>query len=148
MVMAWGEKLMTRNHDRSFGLIDRSTGDAARHIDRPYTLVTMFPGEPLERWNFVMRVPVGIDRVLNSADWEEVTALFQKKGYPPFGLSPFETLLLAMKAKGKSSAELKDTINKGIAKCLYNKFVQHQIKSGNSAWLTPRSMTNTKGEPR
>lgn len=135
-----------RNHDRTFGLIDRSTGDDAPHRDRPYTLATMFPGEPRQTWNFVLPVPQGIDSQLKSGDWEEILTLFQTK-IGRSDLSPFERLVLYLRINGAPPGELMHGINKMVARALYNKFVARQMREGNKAWIAPRSMTQTRGEP-
>lgn len=135
-----------RNHDRTYGLIDRSTGDDAPHRDHAYTLTTHFPGESRQNWNFILPVPEGVDAVVKQSDWEEILELFQtKRGR--MNLSPFEVLVLCLRADNQPPSVLIHTINKTVARALYNKFVRHQMKDGNRAWIAPTSMTQTKGEP-
>jgi hypothetical protein len=135
-----------RIQDRTYGLIDRATGDDAPHRDRAYSIFTEFPGERRQEWCFVLPVPAGVDEVLKPSDWEEVAGLFQvKRG--SINLSPFELLVLSLRATGAKPIELHDGINKMVARVLYQKFVQRQIAAGNKAWIAPRSMTQTRGEP-
>lgn len=135
-----------RIQDRTYGLIDRATGDDAPHRDRAYSIFTEFPGERRQEWCFILPVPIGVDEVLKDSDWEEVIGLFQvKRG--TFNLSPFELLILSLRAAGRGPQELRDGINKMVARTLYNKFVLRQIAAGNKAWIAPRSMTQTRGEP-
>lgn len=136
---------MKINHDRTFGHIDRSTGDASPHVEKKYTLQTHFEGELVELWSFFLPMPVRIADALSSADWEETLVLFQRK--MPNGLSAFESLLLYLRVQGKSPEDVRKGINSMVGRALYHKFVMRQIKEGNRAWIAPTGLSGSVGEP-
>jgi hypothetical protein len=136
---------MSKNIDRTYGLIDRATGDEAPHVTVKYTLISHFEGEPKQAWTFNARMPRAISDQLGKREWEEVLIPLTTKTL--HGLSPFESLLLYLRAEGSDSARLQERINHMVSRALYQKFVLKQIAAGNSMWLAPRSMTDTRGEP-
>jgi hypothetical protein len=139
-----------RNHDRTFGHIDLSTGDEAPHVTRFYTLVTNLPegfaGAEVRRdWTFALRIPRTIDEALTAEDWEFVCRRMDTRdGFKP---SPVEYIIFTGKLKGVSSAILQRYIGEQVSEALYKMFVRHQIKAGNKAWLAPTSMQGKAGDP-
>jgi hypothetical protein len=136
-----------RNHDRTFGLIDRATGDDAPYVDVPFMLTTDFPEHGRQNWPMAMRVPRAIADALNSADWEAVTVKYCRRPEPGTA-SPFEQMVIETRLRGGSSQQVAVKANLQIARVLYDIFSRLQLAAGNKAWLAPRSMVKLgKGGP-
>ena len=135
---------MARNHDRTFGLIDRSTGDSAMHVVRRYVLRSEFEGEGTQLWPFVLSMPLGVSEKITESELEEAAQLMQRKD-PRCNLSPFESLVICLRLKGADSPELLKQVNQAMARVLYERFCRKQIAAGNSAWLAPSFLRGAKG---
>jgi hypothetical protein len=132
------------NIDRTFGHIDRATGDDAPHVLAEYTLKTDFPLEGPQQWKLQLRMPVAVHQALNSADWDEVLEKFQKRSSLEV-CSPFERMILEARLAGVPAFMLQHKVNKQIARALYRNFSARQIQQGNKAWAAPSSMTKVTG---
>lgn len=136
---------MSKNIDRTYGLVDRATGDDAPHVTVKYILMSHFEGEGKQAWPFEARMPRAIADELGQSEWDQVLIPLTTKTI--HGLSPFESLLLYLRESGADAAKVCERINHMVSRALYQKFVLKQIAAGNSMWLAPRSMTDTRGEP-
>jgi hypothetical protein len=134
------------NIDRTYGHIDRATGDDAQHVEVDYALKTDFPLEGPQIWKLKLRMPKVIRDALNSADWDEALQKFQMRQSDEV-CSPFERMILEARIKGVPAYMLQHKVNRQIARVLYQKFSKLQIKIGNKAWAAPSSMTKITGEP-
>jgi hypothetical protein len=132
------------NIDRTYGHIDRATGDDAEHCSVPYQLRTDFPIEGPQVWRLEIRMPKAIRNALNSADWDEALQKFQTRQADDV-CSPFERMVLEAKLADVPAYMLQHKVNRQIARVLYEKFSRLQIKTGNQAWAAPSSMTKVTG---
>lgn len=156
MTATRGAQMQTtaRNHDRTYGHIDLTTGDEAPHVTRTYTLFTNLPegyggAEKRRAWPFSLRLPVTIDEALTSEDWEFVCRRMDSRSTTPEGIrpSPLEFIIFTAKMHKVSSAQLQRYIGEQVSEALYKRFCEYQIRQGNKAWLAPTSMQGKAGDP-
>jgi hypothetical protein len=138
-----------RNHDRTYGHIDLSTGDEAAHVLCSYSVFTSFPtatnDHARQEWAFKCRMPRTVADALTSSDWDFVLRSLDTRPQPGT-LSPIEATIFIAKCAGMSANAVQEKVSTVVEENLFKIFGRKQIKAGNKAWLVPRSLVRT-GNP-
>lgn len=141
----------TTNIDRTYGHIDLATGDNAPHITRRFTLNTKLPNflevEVPEEWPFQIRIPIAVDKKLDSADWEMVCRKLDTRNGENLSIVEFvlatARIAAVLQPLENWSMRVQHKMCRLVAENLYRVFCEKQIEAGNKAWLVPTSLQET-----